>query len=374
MSRFREADNLIGQANSFLSVLEQVSQIAPLDKPVLIIGERGTGKELIAARLHFLSKRWEQNYVKLNCAALSESLLESELFGHEAGAFTGAQKRHEGRFERADGGSLFLDELANTSALVQEKILRVIEYGEFERVGGTKTVRVDTRLIAATNEDLPGLADAGEFRADLLDRLAFDVITLPPLRERREDIMLLAEQFAIQMARELSYELFSGFTESARKTLLDYHWPGNVRELKNVVERSVYRIGSGHLPVNDIILDPFDSPYRPAVAPHRANGNPSAHSNTAAATSPRANESVSYDQPNAAEDEPSLANAVGFCVNFDSGSIDFKEVTAEFEIDVIQRALQHAQFNQKKTAELLGLTYHQLRGYLKKYQLLEGQA
>jgi psp operon transcriptional activator len=204
MSRFHESDNLIGQANSFLTVLEQVSQIAPLSKPVLIIGERGTGKELIAARLHYLSQRWQQNYVKLNCAALSESLLESELFGHEAGAFTGAQKRHEGRFERADRGTLFLDELANTSALVQVKILRVIEYGEFERVGGSKTVQTDVRLIAATNEDLPQLAAQGKFRADLLDRLAFDVITLPPLRERREDILLLDEHFAIQMARELN--------------------------------------------------------------------------------------------------------------------------------------------------------------------------
>jgi len=365
MSRFREADNLIGQANSFLAVLEQVSQIAPLNKPVLIIGERGTGKELIAARLHFLSKRWEQNYIKLNCAALSESLLESELFGHEAGAFTGAQKRHEGRFERADGGSLFLDELANTSALVQEKILRVIEYGEFERVGGTKTVRVDTRLIAATNEDLPSLADSGKFRADLLDRLAFDVITLPPLRERREDILVLAEHFAIQMARELDYELFSGFTEKARKTLLDYQWPGNVRELKNVVERSVYRIGNGHVPVNDIVVDPFHSPYRPAAASHRD-------------AAPQAEAKVAKAEPDTRVPTPvASANngseAVGVCVDFDNGGIDFKEITAEFEIEVIQRALQHAQFNQKKTADLLGLTYHQLRGYLKKYALLEGQ-
>ena len=205
MSRFRKTDNLLGQANSFLTVLEQVSQVAPLDKPVLIIGERGTGKELIAARLHYLSKRWEQTYLTLNCAALNENLLESELFGHDAGAFTGASKRHEGRFERADNGTLFLDELANTSALVQEKLLRVIEYGEFERVGGNRTVKVDTRLVAATNEDLPDLAARGDFRADLLDRLAFDVITLPPLRERREDIMLLAEEFAVTMARELEF-------------------------------------------------------------------------------------------------------------------------------------------------------------------------
>ncbi|MFS1704356.1 phage shock protein operon transcriptional activator, partial [Alteromonas sp. AMM-1] len=241
MSRFRQQDNLLGQANSFLEILEQVSQIAPLNKPVLIIGERGTGKELIAARLHFLSKRWDQNYVKLNCAALNENLLESELFGYEAGAFTGAAKRREGRFEVAHNGTLFLDELANTSGMIQEKLLRVIEYGEFERVGGSRSLKVDVRLIAATNEDLPSLAESGEFRADLLDRLAFDVITIPPLRERREDILLLAETFAINMARELEMELFSGFTAKAKRILLEYDWPGNIRELKNVVERAVYR-------------------------------------------------------------------------------------------------------------------------------------
>ena len=263
MSQYRQQDNLLGQSDSFLSVLDQVSQLANLDKPVLIIGERGTGKELIAARLHFLSKRWDQNYVKLNCAALNENLLESELFGHESGAFTGASKRHEGRFERANSGTLFLDELANTSAMVQEKLLRVIEYGEFERVGGKQTVKVDTRLVCATNEDLPYLAEQGEFRSDLLDRLAFDVITLPPLRERQDDIMLLAEQFAMNMARDLEWELFSGFTRSATETLLSYDWPGNIRELKNVVERSLYRHGSEHIPVHQIILDPFDSPFRP---------------------------------------------------------------------------------------------------------------
>lgn len=354
MRRSREADNLIGEANSFLAVLEQVSQIAPLNKPVLIIGERGTGKELIAARLHFLSERWEQNYIKLNCAALSESLLESELFGHEAGAFTGAQKRHEGRFERADQGTLFLDELANTSALVQEKILRVIEYGEFERVGGSKTVSTDVRLIAATNEDLPTLAEQGKFRADLLDRLAFDVITLPPLRERREDILVLAEHFAIHMARELKFELFSGFTERAKKTLLDYDWPGNIRELKNVVERSVYRLGSGAIPLDQIVIDPFASPWRPQAAPHRTNV------------------AVQSSETDATQAASIPATASATTVDFTQGPIEFKDAVAEFETEVLQQALSHAQFNQKKTAELLGLTYHQLRGYLKKYSLLDG--
>ena len=352
MSRFRQQDNLLGQSNSFLEVLEHVSQVASLHKPVMIIGERGTGKELIAARLHYLSKRWDQNYVKLNCAALSENLLESELFGHESGAFTGASKRHEGRFERADGGSLFLDELANTSGLVQEKLLRVIEYGEFERVGGKSTVKVDTRLICATNEDLPTLAEKGEFRSDLLDRLAFDVITLPPLRERKEDILLLAENFAINMARDLEWELFSGFTRAAQETLLDYPWPGNIRELKNTVERSVYRSANAHIPVHNIILDPFKSPYRPVsrvkTQDRVANNDITEHK-------------VAQSESIKATPE----------ININRFPCDLKSLSNQFEIDLINNALKNSQFNQKKTAEMLGLTYHQLRGYLKKYNLLE---
>ncbi|MCK8135046.1 phage shock protein operon transcriptional activator [Pseudoalteromonas sp. 2CM28B] len=353
MSQYRQQDNLLGQSDSFLSVLDQVSQLANLDKPVLIIGERGTGKELIAARLHFLSKRWDQSYVKLNCAALNENLLESELFGHESGAFTGASKRHEGRFERANSGTLFLDELANTSALVQEKLLRVIEYGEFERVGGKQTVKVDTRLVCATNEDLPHLAQQGEFRSDLLDRLAFDVITLPPLRERQDDIMLLAEQFAMNMARDLEWELFSGFTRNAQESLLSYEWPGNVRELKNVVERSLYRHGNEHIPVHKIILDPFESRFRPKARIKHTQA-PVAVQNEVVNT-----------QPTEAPVTPSLGNAEP------EFPCDLKILSNEFEITLIKKALEHSQFNQKKTAEVLGLTYHQLRGYLKKYNLLE---
>lgn len=353
----RRNDNLLGEANSFLEVLDHVSQAAPLGKPVLIIGERGTGKELIAARLHYLSKRWDQTFIKLNCAALNETLLETELFGHEAGSFTGASKRHEGRFERANGGSLFLDELATTSTLVQEKLLRVIEYGEFERVGGRTTVKTDVRLIAATNEDLPTLAERNEFRADLLDRLAFDVITLPPLRERQEDIMLLAEHFAIQMTREMELELFSGFTSKAKQILLDYHWPGNVRELKNVIERSVYRLNNAHLPVSEIVLDPFDSPYRPQAR-------------AATATTPApVNDKTPASQP---LQEASLQDS-HFMLPDLQQNCDFKQLTQEFEVKMLKCALEKAQFNQKKTAEKLGLTYHQLRGYLKKYQLLDAQ-
>jgi psp operon transcriptional activator len=332
-----DPERMIGEAPAFLQVLESVSRVAVLDKPVLIVGERGTGKELIAARLHYLSNRWDAEFLKLNCAAISDSLLESELFGHEAGAFTGATRIHRGRFERADGGTLFLDELATTSPLVQEKILRVIEYGEFERLGGNRTMKANVRLIAATNEDLPSLAAAGRFRLDLLDRLAFDVITLPPLRARRDDIPLLAERFAINMATELGHDLFAGFTERAMTELVDHHWPGNVRELKNVVERAVYRNADPEQPVDDIHLDPFDSPFRPGAAAD-------------------VTDAMIVERP--AHAPPALP-------------LDLKQVSAEFEIELLTLALEQARFNQRKAAELLNLTYHQLRGYLRKYDLLK---
>lgn len=319
-------DNLLGEANSFLEVLEQVSHLAPLDKPVLIIGERGTGKELIANRLHYLSSRWQGPFISLNCAALNENLLDTELFGHEAGAFTGAQKRHPGRFERADGGTLFLDELATAPMLVQEKLLRVIEYGELERVGGSQPLQVNVRLVCATNADLPQMVDDGTFRADLLDRLAFDVVQLPPLRERQADIMLMAEHFAIQMCREIRLPLFPGFSERAKETLLHYRWPGNIRELKNVVERSVYRHGSSDYPLDEIILNPFKQ------------------------------HAVAGENRETPASSPALP-------------VDLREFQQQQERDLLQRSLQQAKFNQKRAAELLGLTYHQLRALLKKHQI-----
>jgi psp operon transcriptional activator len=328
-------ERLIGEAPCWLQVLEEISQIAPLEKPVLLVGERGTGKENVAARLHYLSNRWEGTFLKMNCAAITETLLETELFGHEAGAFTGASRTHHGRFERADGGTLFLDELASTSSLVQEKLLRVIEYGEFERVGGTRTLTTDVRLVAATNEDLPTLADTGRFRHDLLDRLAFDVITLPPLRERGEDIPLLAAYFAVNMATELGRDLFPGFTAEAMAVLVHHGWPGNVRELKNVVERAVYRTDAEE-EVNEIILDPFASPYRVGIAKSGEQATEAAADKEATVSFP----------------------------------VDLKERVQEFETQMIQHALEESRYNQRRAAELLGLTYHQLRGYLRKYELV----
>ena len=339
----REPDRLIGESPAFLQCLEEVSQIARLNKPVLVVGERGTGKELIASRLHYLSNRWDREFVKMNCAAISDSLLETELFGHDAGAFTGATRAHKGRFERANSGTLFLDELATTSMLVQEKILRVIEYGEFERVGGSSTLRTDVRLIAATNEDLPRLADEGRFRQDLLDRLAFDVITLPPLRARSDDILLLSEHFAINMATELGQELFPGFTQAATNQLRNHLWPGNIRELKNVIERCVYRSDPDE-PIQEIVFDPFDSPFRPAPS---NLGRPS-----------------NSDRERARVESPSATPDITL-------PVDLKEQTQRFEIELINKAMTQARHNQKSAAELLGVTYHQLRGYLKKYELLK---
>ncbi|WP_437612883.1 phage shock protein operon transcriptional activator [Erwinia sp. V71] len=322
----KHIETLLGEANNFLEVLEQVSRLAPLNKPVLVIGERGTGKELIASRLHYLSDRWQGPFISLNCAALNENLLDSELFGHEAGAFTGAQKRHLGRFERADGGTLFLDELATAPMLVQEKLLRVIEYGQLERVGGSQPLQVSVRLVCATNDDLPALAHAGKFRADLLDRLAFDVVQLPPLRERQSDILVLAQHFAIQMCRELGLPLFPGFSPLAQQVLLDYHWPGNIRELKNVVERSVYRHHDSEHPLDNIILNPFRQ------------------------------SSVSNDTPRTSAAFPELP-------------LDLRQWQNQQERALLEKSLQQAHFNQRRAAQLLGVTYHQLRAMLKKHDV-----
>ena len=332
---------MIGESASFLEMQEHISVVAPLNKPVLIVGERGTGKELVAARLHYLSRRWEQAFLKINCAAMSETLLEAQLFGHEAGAYTGATGQRKGYFERAHGGTLFLDELANTDMSVQEKILRVIEYGEFERLGGNETIIVDVRIIAATNEDLPELAKQRQFREDLLDRLAFDVITLPPLRERSEDILVLAEHFAVGMVKELGGEFFAGFSGKVAKALGNYPWPGNIRELKNVIERAVYQNGDGY--ITQLVFNPFESPYRP---------NSSAKSQKA---------SNADGEPGIEASAPGLSNADSF---------DFKNEVQEFEIKLLNQAMEQSQFNQKKAAEFLNLRYHQLRGYLRKYDLL----
>lgn len=331
----RPSQTIIGEAPAFLEMLEHVSRAAVLSKPVLVVGERGTGKELIAARLHFLSPRWERPLIKVNCATLTESILESELFGHEAGAFTGASRTHIGHFERADGGTLVLDELATISLRMQEKILRVIEYGELQRVGGSDTVLVDVRTVGSTNADLRELVGQGRFREDLLDRLAFDVITVPSLRDRVEDILPLAYAFAINMASEMKHQYFAGFTARAASSLLRRDWPGNVRELKNAVERSVYRQANQELQIDEIAFDPFDSPFR-----------------------------LRQDQvrPTVEQQPEHRARKAVLPLNFAARMQDTEK-------ELLLAGLEKARFNQRVAADLLGLTYHQLRGKIRKHKL-----
>lgn len=332
MERTRQPPDLIGESPVFLDALAHASAAAALDRPLLICGERGSGKELIAARVHFLSPRWEGPFVKLNCAALAEELLDSELFGHEAGAFTGATRRHLGRFERAEAGTLFLDEIASASLRIQEKLLRVIEYGEFERVGGAETRFANVRIVAAANVDLPRLAEDGKFRADLLDRLAFDVVQTPPLRARREDIPILAAHFASKLAQEMNAR-FAGFTPEAMAMLLGHDWPGNVRELKNAAERSLYRwIASGQEgPVAAIVLDPFGGEHRAPA--------------TLAA------------KPLLLQDDPPAR------------SYDFRRELDAVERRWAQAALLAHGWNQRETATALKLTYDQMRGLIRKHAL-----
>lgn len=334
--------NLVGQAPAFLDALERVSAVAPLDRPVLVIGERGTGKELIAQRLHALSSRWEGSYVTLNCAALPETLLEAELFGAEAGAFTGATKARVGRFEDADSGTLFLDEIATLSDQAQEKLLRVIEYGQLQRLGSNRTIEVDVRVIGATNEDLPARVAAGTFRADLLDRLSFEVITLPTLAARREDILPLAESFARRMAVELAWPEFPGFSRAARQALLEHSWPGNVRELKNAAERAVYRWADPATPIDHIVFDPFDSPWRPRT-------------------------SAAHKTPPAPDVSVPLMPAPALPV---SAAFEYRQLVDGYEKELLALALAGAGGNQRQAAKNLRLSYDQLRHALKKHELL----
>jgi psp operon transcriptional activator len=329
-------DGVIGNSLALTAALDHLSLLATIDRPVLVLGERGTGKELAAGRLHFLSPRWDAPFLKVNCAAMAESLLESELFGHESGAFTGATRQHVGRFERADGGTLLLDEIATMSARLQEKLLRVIEYGEFERLGGQKTLTVDVRVIGATHADLQALTSAGRFRADLLDRLSFDVVHLPPLRHRGDDVLLLAEHFALQLCGELGWPLFPGFTREAENTLRHHPWPGNIRELKNAVERSLFRAGSADEPLHELFLDPFANPYDDGKA---------------APTGPEQHGASAGRVPTAVTTLPT----------------DLRAAVARYERELLQTSLERYGYNQAQCADALGLTYNQMRGLVRKH-------
>jgi psp operon transcriptional activator len=341
----RESHQFIGQSSAFLDAVERASRAAPLNRTVLVVGERGTGKELIAERLHRLSSRWDGPLVTMNCAALPETLIEAELFGHEAGAFTGATRAREGRFEEADGGTLFLDELGTLSMGAQERLLRAVEYGEVTRIGSSRPVRVDVRIVAATNEHLPNMVDAGKFRADLLDRLSFEVVTLPPLRVREGDVEVLSEYFGHKMAAELGWPGWPGFGEVATRALENHLWPGNVRELRNVVERAVYRWADPDQPVDYIQFDPFESPWRGGIA-----------------TSAPTHTMVESETANEARFSTDLSQVVDVT--------DFREATEKYEKAVLEQALAKCRYNQRQTAKALNLSYDQLRHTLKKHDLL----
>ena len=335
----------IGQSAAFQDAVERASLAASLDRPVLVIGERGTGKELIAERLHRLSTRWDRPYVILNCAAMPETLIESELFGHEAGAFTGATRTRAGRFEEADGGTLFLDELATMSMGAQERLLRAVEYGEVTRVGASRPIRVDVRIVAATNEHLPALVEANRFRADLLDRLSFEVITLPPLRAREGDIEVLATYFGQRMATVLDWEEWPGFGPRALAAMEGHDWPGNVRELRNVIERAIYRWPDRDKPVDALSFDPFASPWQPVPrkAAAKADGGAASHA---------------------------VAEAAPASTAMPTGPVsDLRAAVDAYERQILSDTMARCRFNQKVAAEALGLSYDQIRHALKKHGL-----
>ena len=348
------ANQFVGSSLAFLDAVERASRAAPLNRPVLVIGERGTGKELIAERLHHLSSRWSGPLITMNCAALPENLIEAELFGHEAGSFTGAAKTRHGRFEEADGGTLFLDELATLSSPAQDRLLRAVEYGEVTRIGASKPIEVDVRIVAATNEHLPRLVDQGRFRADLLDRLSFEVVTLPPLRARAGDIPLLAEHFGRRMAVELDWSNWPGFSPRAMAALEAYPWPGNVRELRNAVERAVYRAEDPERPIDAIQFDPFMSPWSPAKG-EVVHVEP-------------------IDRPTQPHGEipgePAAAPAPLPAASTD----DFRGAVTAYERALLEDALNSNRFNQRATAAALGLSYDQLRHALKRHKLLDAAA
>jgi psp operon transcriptional activator len=326
----------LGTSEIFLFFQQQLARVVGASRPVILIGERGTGKELAAARIHYLSPRWSGPFLKLNCAALAPSVLESELFGHEAGAFTGANRLREGRFESAHGGTLFLDELGLMPLAVQEKLLRVVEYGTFERVGSSEEIAVDVRLVAATSVDLRGLVAQGRFKADLSDRLSFQVLYLPPLRLREGDIPVLTNHFAKRFAIELGWKSTPSLNPSALAALERYDWPGNVRELKNVIERAVYLSETPEISL--VTFNPFNPPFDlPGVGQ-------TAHS-------------VAAEENRSEPANP----GVQFPVNFDS-------VIRRQEVGLIRSALAAAHYQQHQAARLLGLTYDRFRGLYRKYK------
>jgi DNA-binding NtrC family response regulator len=317
-------ENLVGASAAMQQVFQLIEKVADAESTVLILGESGTGKELVARAIHFNSHRAEKPLIPVNCGAIPESLLESELFGHERGAFTGAARTRMGRFELANGGTIFLDEVGDMSPALQVKLLRILQEHNFERVGGTKSLRVDVRIIAATNRDLEESVARGEFREDLYYRLSVIPLNLPPLRERKEDIPLLLRHFLDQFNRLRDRKL-QGFSARTLHMLMNYQWPGNVRELENLVDRLVVLKGQG-------IIAPEDLPEKMRTV-------------------------FTPAQPETTVEIPDE----GFCLDI---------ATREFERELISKALQKAHGVKNKAAQLLGIKRTTLIEKLKRHSLL----
>jgi DNA-binding NtrC family response regulator len=336
---------IVGKSPTMLRLRQLIERVAPTDATVLITGENGTGKEMVARELYRRSPRRQNPFIKVNCAAISENLIESEFFGHERGAFTGATDRREGRFELANQGTLLLDEVSEIPANLQAKLLRVLQEREFERVGGNRTIKVNVRILATSNRDLIGYVEKGAFRQDLYYRLNVFPVHVPPLRERAEDILPLADHFLARYARKFGIKV-AGFSESARNAMLAYRWPGNVRELQNTIERAVILTEEGR-----------------AVSA-AALGLPLVGSVTSSGEA-LLNSSVPFDfeqKPAAAATEPAsevmpMMDAAGHVLTI-----------AELEKQAIKAALQRTGGNRTKAAEALGISIRTLRNKLQEYR------
>jgi DNA-binding NtrC family response regulator len=324
LGRRYEFKNIIAHSARMQEVLATVDRVAPTNSTVLLGGESGVGKDLIARAIHQHSRRASGPFVKINCTAIPENLLESELFGYEKGAFTGAVNSKPGKFELADKGTIFLDEIGDVPGTIQVKLLRVLQDRDFERLGGTKTLKVDVRVVAATNQDLRAALEEGTFREDLYYRLNVVPISLPPLRERKEDIPYLVDHFIERFAKE-SGKPIRGITPAAQKLLMEFHWPGNVREVENIIERAVALSSGDTLDIGDIRLD--YSPAKPGGADSASSAMP------AGGSAPFPPEGVTLEQ---------------------------------FEDEIIKEAVRRANGNKSQAARLLGLSRNALRYRLAK--------